>query len=139
MFALKLTIYHDGQYWIGVFEERSQGKLRAGRRIFGAEPKDEEVLAFIRSDLSRLLDGISQGVAIQLPDAGRVNPKRLARQAAAELKRRGASTMAYEAMRLEYEQRKQAKRSTAKEQREAERERKREIKIRKAKAKRRGH
>ncbi|MGZ7442724.1 YjdF family protein [Paenibacillus sp. TH7-28] len=136
---MKLTIYHDGQYWVGVFEEHSQGKLRAGRHIFGAEPKDEEVLAFIRSDLNRLLESISQGVAVQLPETGRVNPKRLARQAAVELRSRGASTLAYEAMRLEYEQRKLAKRSTTKQQREAERERKREIKIRKAKAKHRGH
>jgi hypothetical protein len=40
---MKLTIYHDGQYWVGVVEEQDQGKLKAARYIFGTEPKDEEI------------------------------------------------------------------------------------------------
>ncbi|MGZ9585893.1 YjdF family protein [Paenibacillus marinisediminis] len=136
---MKLTIYHDGQFWVGVFEEQVQGKLLAGRYIFGSEPKDEEVLDFIRNEISTLLARLSQGINIQLPETKRVNPKRLARMVSKELRNKGVSTYAQEAMQLEYEKRKQERKITAKQQNEAMKERKREIKIRKAKEKHRGH
>jgi len=36
---MKLTIYHDGQFWVGVVEVERDGKLKAWRRVFGSEPK----------------------------------------------------------------------------------------------------
>ncbi len=39
---MKLTVYHDGQFWVGVVEEVVNGKLKAGRYLFGSEPKDQE-------------------------------------------------------------------------------------------------
>ncbi|TKH33576.1 DUF2992 domain-containing protein, partial [Paenibacillus polymyxa] len=79
---MKLTIYHDGQYWVGVVEEQDQGKLKAARYIFGAEPKDEEILHFIREEMWELVSRLSQEVAIKWSETKKVNPKRLARQAA---------------------------------------------------------
>lgn len=113
--------------------------MLAGRYIFGPEPKDEEVLAFIRNEISTLIAGLSQGLRTQLPEAKRVNPKRLARLISKELHSKGVSTYAQEAMRLEYEKRKQERRMTAKQQNEAMKERKKELKIRRAKEKHRGH
>ncbi|WP_058300704.1 YjdF family protein [Gorillibacterium timonense] len=136
---MKLTIYHDGQYWVGILEEQDQARLKAVRFIFGSEPKDEEVLDFIRNDLSRLVDHLSQGVDVQLPESRKRNPKRVARLVSKEVRSKGVSTYAQEAMRLEYEKRKQDKQTDSKQRREAAKEFKREVKVRKAKEKHRGH
>ncbi|MDU2239331.1 MAG: YjdF family protein [Paenibacillus sp.] len=136
---MKLTVFHDGQFWIGVVEAQDRGKLKAARHIFGKEPQDEEILEFIRYRLDSLLERLTQEVAVKPGEPKRVSPKRLARQAAAELNRKGASTFAQEAIRLEYEQRKRTRKLESREQREAEQARLRELKVRKAKEKHRGH
>ncbi|MEW6624901.1 MAG: DUF2992 family protein [Bacillota bacterium] len=48
---MKLTVYHDGQFWIGVAEQIIDGKIKAIRHIFGAEPQDEEILNFVNNEL----------------------------------------------------------------------------------------
>lgn len=136
---MKLTIYHDGQFWVAVFEECVKGKLLAGRHVFGQEPKDEQVLAFIRYELSALLAKLSQGVTVQPLDVKKVNPKRLARLVAQELHSKGVSTYAQEAMRLEHEKRKRERKTVTRQQNEDMKKRKRELKIQKAKEKHRGH
>lgn len=136
---MKLTIYHDGQYWVGVVEEQDQGKLKAARYIFGTEPKDEEILHFIREEMCELVSRLSQEVAVKGSETKKVNPKRLARQAAYELRRKGASSNAQEALKLEYEKRKLEKRTYSKQQRESMKARIRELKEKKAKEKHRGH
>ncbi|QDY84803.1 DUF2992 family protein [Paenibacillus polymyxa] len=136
---MKLTVYHDGQYWVGVVEEQDQGKLKAARYIFGTEPKDEQILQFIREEMGELISRLSQEVAIKWSETKKVNPKRLARQAAYELRRRGVSSNAQEALKLEYEKRKLEKRTYSKQQRESIKARIRELKEKKAKEKHRGH
>lgn len=42
-----LTVFHDGQFWVGVVEHIEGKKLGAARIVFGAEPSDEEVLRFV--------------------------------------------------------------------------------------------
>ncbi|MDN4089326.1 YjdF family protein [Paenibacillus polymyxa] len=136
---MKLTIYHDGQYWVGVVEEQDQGKLKAARYIFGTEPKDEEILHFIREVMCELVSRLSQEVAVKGSETKKVNPKRLARQAAFELRRKGVSSNAQEALKLEYEKRKLEKRTYSKQQKESMKARIRELKEKKAKEKHRGH
>ena len=43
----KLTIYFDEPFWVGVFEELDGDKLSVCRTVFGAEPTDAEIYAFI--------------------------------------------------------------------------------------------
>ncbi|MDP9677735.1 hypothetical protein J2W97_003745 [Paenibacillus jamilae] len=130
---MKLTIYHDGQYWVGVVEEQDQGKLKAARYIFGTEPKDEEILHFIREEMCELVSRLSQEVAVKGSETKKINPKRLARQAAYELRRKGVSSNAQEALKLEYEKRKLEKRTYSKQQKESMKARIRELKERKRK------
>lgn len=136
---MKLTVYYDGQYWVGVVEEQDKGKLKAARYIFGTEPQDEEILHFIREEMWELVSRLSQEVAVKLSETKKVNPKRLARQAAYELRRKGVSSYAQEALKLEFEKRKLEKRAYSKQQREAMKARVRELKEKKAKEKHRGH
>ena len=135
---MKLTVYHDGQYWVGVLEEQFLGKLRAARYIFGSEPKDEEILQFVCRDMMKIVRGLSQEVAVRRSAALKINPKRLARRAAEETRKRGVSSYAQEAIRLELEKRKRERRSLTKQRLLEKMEHKRELKIRKAKEKHRG-
>jgi hypothetical protein len=135
---MKLTVYHDGQYWVGVVEVVEDGKLKAGRFLFGAEPNDSEILYFVNHFILKITDGLCQGVTAGTHNRVKVNPKRLARQVSREVQRNGISTRAQEAVKLEYEIRKKEKHVLSRQHREAEKERKREIARRKAKDKHRG-
>lgn len=42
-----LTLYHDGQFWVGIIERVEDDNLGVARIVFGAEPSDEEILQFV--------------------------------------------------------------------------------------------
>ena len=42
-----LTVYHDGQFWVGLAEHVEGGRYGVARIAFGAEPSDEEILQFV--------------------------------------------------------------------------------------------
>lgn len=44
-----LTVYHDGQFWVGLAEHVEDGRYGVARFVFGAEPSDEEILQFVTS------------------------------------------------------------------------------------------
>jgi Protein of unknown function (DUF2992). len=85
-----------------------------------------------------LLAKVSQSAATEEAVSKKVNPKRLARLAAAEMSKTGVSTKAQQALQLEYEQRQKEQAALSKERKEALEERKRELKREKAKEKHRG-
>ncbi|MCM3640108.1 YjdF family protein [Priestia aryabhattai] len=136
---MSLTIYHDAQFWVGIIEVVEDGKLRAFRYVFGAEPKDKEILDFI---YYRLLDIINQsvhsGLDVRRKSDKKINPKRLQRQVAKERNKVGVSTKAEEAIKQEYEEKKKSKKKRAKQYREELKEQKYLMKKQKAKAKHKG-
>lgn len=42
-----LTVYHDGQFWVGLAEHVEDGRHGVARIVFGAEPSNEEILRFV--------------------------------------------------------------------------------------------
>ncbi|WP_165170058.1 YjdF family protein [Adlercreutzia sp. ZJ242] len=131
-----LTIYHDGQFWVGIVEHVEDGGFGAARIVFGAEPSDEEVLRFVVEKWQTLsfrndLDADPKPLA--------KNPKRRMRDAAKALKRPTMSTKAQRALSQEREAHKKAaahRRSAEKEQSEDRRYAQRAAK---KKLKRKGH
>ena len=49
--SLTLTLFHDGQFYVGIFERREGKQLSVCRVVFGAEPKDGEIMDFLNRDL----------------------------------------------------------------------------------------
>lgn len=49
-----LTVYHDGQFWVGLAERVEDGRYGVARVVFGAEPSNEEILQFITGKWSKL-------------------------------------------------------------------------------------
>ncbi|PEY41629.1 5-formyltetrahydrofolate cyclo-ligase [Bacillus cereus] len=135
---MELTVYHDGQFFVGMIENTHKGTLYAAKYIFGAEPSDEEILLFVNEVMLLYFQRFARcGVEIKEKKRPK-NIKRIIRKAAKKINT-SRLTKAQEAIQLSYELHKQEKRVYAKEQREAEKLKKRLIKVQKAKQKHRGH
>ncbi|MDR9797779.1 YjdF family protein [Aeribacillus pallidus] len=91
---MKLTVFYDGQFWIGVVEQKEGEALKAVRYVFRPEPKDDEVFAFANDPMLSLLHKCRTTTAVPLEIKKRKNPKRLQREAAKEMKTRPLSTYA---------------------------------------------
>ena len=112
---MSLTIYHDGQFWVGIIEVVEDGKFKAFRYVFGAEPKDTEILDFIHHKLLNLINqSIHSGLDVKIKSNKKINPKRLQRQVAKEINKVGISTKAQEAMKQEYEEKKKSRKKKSK-------------------------
>ncbi|TXK78387.1 YjdF family protein [Paenibacillus sp. N3.4] len=135
---MKLTVYFNGQYWLGVVESNDDSKLKACQFIFGPEPKDGEVMDFVQHHMLALLAASTQEVEIGKPVQRKTNPKRLARQIAKELLMSGVSSYAQDVMKLELESRKKERKVTNKQMYEEFKEKKYLLKVQKAKEKHRG-
>ena len=78
-----LTVYHDGQFWVGLAEHVEDGRYGAARIVFGAEPSDEEILHFVASKREKLSFFGADPTEASKPAK---SPKRRAREAAKALK-----------------------------------------------------
>ena len=137
---MRLTILFDPPYWIGLLEAESDGLLYAARHIFGAEPSDPEVYAFVQNDLLPLMRSMTVGLPIDsAPTSRHINPKRLQRNIRREVLRTDVPSKAHEAIRLQIEANTQERLTINRAQREAQRQHKRDVAAVKAKAKHKGH
>ena len=89
-----LTVYHDGQFWVGLAERVEDGGHGVARIVFGAEPSEEEILRFVVSKWERL--SFFGDEATETKKLAK-NPKRRAREAAKALKQPAMSTRAQQA------------------------------------------
>lgn len=135
---MKLTILFNGQFWEGVVESNQDGCFKAGRHIFGSEPKDSEVLDFVNHLALKLLEQASSSIEVGMVEEKKLNPKRLARAVSKEMSVRGISTMAQETLQREQELHKKEKKVLSKAEKEEEKEQKRLIARQKAKERHRG-
>lgn len=98
-----LTVYHDGQFWVGVVEHVENDMLRVARVVFGVEPSNEEVYTWVLERWSSLrLSAEAEPVGLcvgQTPG----NPKRRAREVAKARRQRGPSTASQLALARERE------------------------------------
>ena len=95
-----LTVYHDGQFWVGLAEHVESGRYGAARIVFGAEPSDEEILRFVVGKWAKLSFFGHDPTEASKPAK---NPKRRAREAAKALKRPAVSTKAQQALAAQRE------------------------------------
>ena len=134
-----LTVYFDGQFWVGMAELVEKDQLRACRIVFGAEPSNEEVLDFVLKRWMRL--DFSTPIVLESQheptDAG--NPKRRKRQAAKALQQRSGSTKAQQAISEQHEAEAEQRKKKASEHRTLKTQERFEQKTEKRTQKRRGH
>ena len=132
----KLTVFFEGQFWVGVFERISGGRLSVCKVTFGAEPKDYEVWDFILKHYYELKFGPAIETEVkQTAD----NPKRRQRNAKKQLQVSSIGTKSQQALQMQREEMKIQKKQIGKERKDAEKQRQFDLKQQKRRAKRRGH
>ena len=99
-----LTVYHDGQFWVGLAEHVEDGRYGVARIVFGAEPSDEEIQKFVTSKWEKFSFFGGEPAEASKPAK---NPKRRVREAAKTLKRPAMSTKAQQALAAQREAMKQ--------------------------------
>ncbi|MDO4166587.1 MAG: YjdF family protein [Eubacteriales bacterium] len=134
--SVKLTVFFEEPFWVGVFEWLSDGKLSVCKVTFGAEPKDYEVLDFIL----RYYSGLKFSPAVETEGRQTAdNPKRKQRMAKKQLQSSGIGTKSQQALQMQREEMKTERRQISREQREIEKQRQFDLKQQKRKEKHRGH
>ena len=131
-----LTVYHDGQFWVGLAERVEDGRYGVARIVFGAEPSDEEIQRFVASKWERLAFFGDDPTEASKPAK---NPKRRAREAAKALKRPAMSTKAQQVLANQRETMKRESAQARSQRRADEAEARFEQRKLKRKQKHRGH
>lgn len=84
--AVTLQVFFEDPFWVGIFERVSAGKLEACKVTFGPEPKDYEVLDFIRKGYF----GLRFSPAVEATVKSRpASPKRMQRKPGARFRMLG--------------------------------------------------
>ena len=136
MEELKLTVYFEDPFWVGVFERTQNGTLSVCKITFGAEPKDYAVHAYVLRHFYELCfsPALSAGQHVQCS-----NPKRRQRQVQKQLSGAGVGTKSMQALAAQREQLKTERKQQSRAQQEAEQQRRFEQKQRKKLEKHKGH
>lgn len=132
-----LTILFEDPFWVGIYEREEQGRYTAAKITFGAEPKDYEVYEFLQKNWHRLrfTPALSNATIQSLPQ----NPKRRSRLARSQTGAAGIGTKAQQALKLQQEQGKAARKERSRAEKDAEARRRFVQKQQKRKEKHRGH
>lgn len=131
-----LTVYHDGQFWVGLAEHVEDGRYGVARTVFGAEPPDEKILQFVVGKWAKL--SFFGGEPTEASEPAR-NPKRRAREAAKALRRPAMGTKAQKALSNQRETMKRESAQARSQRRADEAEARFEQRNLKRKQKHRGH
>ena len=133
----RITVYFDDPFWAMLYEREGEGSYEASRTVFGAEPKDCEVYAFLLQNWRwlRFSPPVQAGERTHRPD----NPKRRQRAARRAVKQAGMGTKAQQALAAQREQGKQARRVRTREGKEREAEERYEKHRQKRREKHKGH
>lgn len=131
-----LTVYHDGQFWVGLAEHVEDSRYGVARIVFGAEPSDEEIQKFVTSKWEKFSFFGGEPAEESKPAK---NPKRRAREAAKALKQSAMSTKAQQALAAQREAMKRESAQARSQRRADEAEARFEQRKLKRKQKHRGH
>lgn len=132
----QLTVYFEDPFWVGIYERSEDNTIQACRILFGSEPKDYEIYAFINRNWNQL--SLSPPVPGSDFEDHRINPKRLQRQIARQLAIPGVGTKAQQALKALQENQKAARTLKARMKKEQEKDRKFDLRREKQKQKHKG-
>lgn len=134
MATILATVFCERGLWVATFERTDEDGFAVARHIFGKEPTDPEIHAFVQEHYASLSFGSPTEIELVIK---RKNPKRMRREARKEMVRSEVtpSTHAQDYMREELEKHKKEKRAkksqlqrARKEERFAEKQHKRKVK-----------
>jgi hypothetical protein len=134
---IKLTVFFEDPFYVGVFERIENDILEVAKITFGSEPKDMDVYEFILKKYNTLK--FYKSSEIESKSLKKANPKRLQRQVQKEMKETGIGTKAQEAIKLQTQTINKEKRKIQKEEKIDLENIKFQKKLEKKKQKHKGH
>ena len=132
-----LTVLFEDPFWVGIYERREGRTYQVCKITFGAEPKDYEVYPLLLEQWRHLPFSPSMEGAAQ--EERRISPERMQRQIRKSLQNTGIGTKAQQALQLQREQGKEARKKASREEREAEADRQFALRREKQREKHKGH
>lgn len=130
-----LHVFFEEPFYVGVLERVEDGRLTVCRTVFGAEPKDAEVYAWLLKEYDRL----TPSPAVEADARVRcMSPKRAKRDAGRHLAAQGIGTRSQQALARAREQSKAEHKTLRCERREEQAQRRFELRQQKRKEKHRG-
>ena len=133
----RLTILFDDPFWIGLYEREDDTEYSVCRIVFGAEPRDQEVYAYLLEHWRTLRFSPPRPGTEHLPPPK--SPKRRQREARRMTQAAGIGTKAQQALALQREEGKLARREKSRAEREAEEAERFRQRQKKRREKHRGH
>jgi len=113
-----ITVYFEDPFWVGLYERADEAGYQVCRLIFGAEPKDYEVYETLLSHWREL--SFSPALPGEAARVKRVKAGRARREAGRSLSGPPVGTRAQEALKLQREAGKEARREKSRQEHEAE-------------------
>lgn len=133
----KFTVYFEDPFWVGVFERICDGEVTACKITFGSEPKDYEVYEYLLRNWNKL--SFSPPIKAEQRNEIQINPKRMQREINKQLESRGTGTKSQQALKLQHEEGKAARKEKSRMRRDEENQMKFDLHQQKRKEKHRGH
>lgn len=134
--SVKLTVYFENPYWVGIFERIIDGKLSVCKVTFGAEPKDNQILEFIFHNYNKLI--YSSEFICESYFNEKINPKRILRNVKKQCRNIGVGTKSQQVLKFQQEENKQARKIKKKKCKEIENEEKYTLRRKKKREKHKG-
>lgn len=136
---IKLTVLFKDSFWIGIFEENSDGNYSVCKYLFGSEPKDYEIYEIVSKEFYNL--NFSKHIKdVKKSNASKkISPKRMQRLIKKEINDVGIGTKAQRAMSAERESNKIDRKKISKARKEELKKIQYDKKQLKKKQKKRGH
>lgn len=133
----RLTVFFEDPFWVCLYERGGGGAYEVCRVVFGAEPRDGEVYAFLLEHWRQLR--FSPAVRAERETERSVSPKRRQREIRRQVEPHRPGTRAQQALQLQREQGRAAARKASRRQREEEQARQYALRREKQREKHRGH
>ncbi len=134
--SIKFQVYFEDPFWIGICERMVDGRLAVCKVTFGPEPRDYEVCQYIVRNWYHLR--FSSTVETEVKQIGKLNPKRMQRSVRKQMNSVGIGTKSQQALQLQREEGKEARKQKNRQMKEEENERIFALKQQKRKEKHKG-
>lgn len=134
--SVKLTVYFEDPFWVGIFERNINENLSVCKVVFGKEPKDNEVFDFVLNNYNKLK--YSSEILYKNSFNKKMNPKRIQRNVKKQLNNSDIGTKSQQALKLQQEQNKIIRKRKTKEQKELKKQKKYFLKQQKKRQKHKG-
>lgn len=135
---IKLTVFFENPFWVGVFERYDDNCYYVGKITFGSEPKDYEVYEKIKKYFFDLRFSAGVQDTLKKHDEITVNPKRLQRLISKEIKK-GIGTKSQNLLKEQYKENKKINKKESRLKHEETEREKYLLKQLKKKSRKKGH